>query len=43
VAEEASQSDVDSLIGRAVLEGNTWVVTRDTFCRDAFVSGLGEC
>jgi hypothetical protein len=38
-----AQGDESTLTGRAVMIGHTWVVTRDTFCRDTFVSGLGEC
>ena len=38
-----AQGDESTLTGRAVMVGDTWVVTRDTFCRDTFVSGLGEC
>lgn len=38
-----SQSDESTLTGRAVLVGDSWEVTRDTFCRDTFVSGLGQC
>ena len=31
------------MTGRAVMVDGAWVVTRDTFCRDTFVSGLGQC
>ena len=43
VAADNSQDDESTLTGRAVLVDGAWVVTRDTFCRDTFVSGLGEC
>jgi hypothetical protein len=42
-AADDSQADESTLTGRAVLVGDTWVVTRDTFCRDTFVSRLGQC
>jgi hypothetical protein len=42
-ASGGAQSDESTLSGRAVLVGDSWVVTRDTFCRDTFVSGLGQC
>ena len=43
VASGEGQSDESTLTGRAVLVGGSWVVTRDTFCRDTFVAGLGQC
>jgi hypothetical protein len=43
MAADNSPSDGSTLTGRAVLVDGTWVVTRDTFCRDTFVSGLGRC
>src|SRR6266511_2144740 len=42
-AADDAQAGASTLTGRAVLVGGAWVVTRDTFCRDTFVSGLGEC
>jgi hypothetical protein len=42
-AADDAQAGASTLTGRAVLVGDAWVVTRDTFCRDTFVSGLGEC
>lgn len=42
-AADNSQRDESTLTGRAVLVDGAWVVTRDTFCRDTFVSGLGQC
>ncbi len=42
-AADDSQADESALTGRAVLVGDTWVVTRDTFCRDTIVSRLGQC
>ena len=43
MAADNSQDDESTLTGRAVLVDGAWVVTRDTFCRDTFVSGLGQC
>jgi hypothetical protein len=43
VVADNPQGDESTLTGRAVLVDDAWVITHDTFCRDTFVSGLGQC
>lgn len=37
------RSRPSTLTGRATLVESSWLVTRDTFCRSTFTSGLGQC
>jgi len=37
------RSPKSTLTGRAILVDNSWLVTKDTFCRTTFVAGLGQC